>query len=190
MTSGAVPADHLVSWFRDLFPDSPHIAQEIADSINENPLRIDNAFTELLGGYVLHPKDILTVALDVAPGTYKGSVQTLDVPFISMCKHHFLPFLGTIELTYVPGPSILGLGKIVRLVYCRSRRFQLQETLVQQLAEDMVQFGNAAAVFVSALAQHLCICYRGPNTAPTRNRTTYRIGSLLEGSLERGSSAD
>jgi GTP cyclohydrolase I len=172
------PARHIRAWFGELFPEQPEIVEAVDASLRENPHRIDGAYAELLEGYRLDPADILNVALEVDDGSHRGVVRTTDVPFVSFCAHHFLPFFGTIDLTYRPGRYILGLGKIPRLIRCRSRRFQLQEVLVRELAEDLVTFGGARGVQVSARARHLCICYRGPDEPGTANETTYEIGSL------------
>ncbi|MCC3772591.1 GTP cyclohydrolase I [Streptomyces sp. UNOC14_S4] len=174
--TGKAPARHLLAWLGELFPGEPQIMQEIDASIAENHKRIDKAYAELLEGYRGIPKDILKVTLEVDAGSHHGLVRTTDVPFSSFCAHHFLPFFGTVDLTYRPGRYILGLGKIPRLIHCRSRRFQLQELLVRELAEDMVNHGDATYVRVVSRARHMCICYRGPNDASTVNETTYQIG--------------
>jgi GTP cyclohydrolase IA len=169
---------HVVSWLQELLPEHPQAAQSVQQSIHDNPLRIDRAYAELLDGYATDPATVLTYVTDAGPEEFPGTVATSDIPFISFCAHHFLPFIGTVSITYRPGEKILGLGKIPRLVRCRSRRFQLQEFLTKELAEDMMEFGRAAGVRVSATATHLCICYRGPDEAPVRNETTYQLGSV------------
>lgn len=146
--------------------------------MSDAPGRIDAAYAELLGGYGMSPAEILTTAATVGPEGYSGVVEVSAIPFASFCAHHFLPFVGTIDVSYVPGPRILGLGKIPRLVACRSRRFQLQEQLVREVATDMVDFGEVRAVEVTAVAIHVCICYRGPNMASVETRSVYSIGRV------------
>jgi GTP cyclohydrolase I len=65
-----------------------------------------------------------------------------------------------------------------RLVSCRARRFQLQELLVKQIAEDMMEHAKAKGVYVRSAAHHCCVCYRGPDFATVKNVTTYSLGSL------------
>jgi GTP cyclohydrolase I len=172
------PARHVVTWLADLFPETPDVAATVAGSIRANPRRIDGAYADLLDGYRVDPAKVLNVALEVGEGEHRGLVRAFDIQFVSMCGHHFLPFFGTVDITYRPGRYILGLGKLPRLVRCRSRRFQLQEVLVRELAEDLVNFGGALGVSVLSRARHLCICYRGPDDPATVNETTYEIGTL------------
>lgn len=174
----SIPAQHLVTWLTEIFADNPSIANAVRESVDENPQRIDNAYRELLSGYTESPEQILKVTLHVPEGEQAGWVHSDDVPFLSFCAHHFLPFFGTVDLSYRPGPNILGIGKIPRLIACRSRRFQLQELLVKELAEDMVGVGLARGVRVIATARHLCVCYRGPNMPSVTNRTSYTLGDL------------
>ncbi|HXM55542.1 MAG TPA: GTP cyclohydrolase I [Candidatus Dormibacteraeota bacterium] len=170
------PARHVVDWMEELFPDEPHVAAALRESIAERSDRIDRAYREILDGYRIDPARVLTFTREVGPGGYHGCVESREIPFMSICAHHFLPFFGTVDVTYWPGSHIVGLGKIPRLVQCRARRFQIQESLVQEIAHDMIDYGKARGVTVSATAKHLCVCYRGPNVAPVVNRTMYRLG--------------
>lgn len=169
-------SDELLAWVSRVFPDSPQLLDELGRSIADEPARIPNAYRELLGGYAVNPAGILKVAATLQE-QFTGSVVTVNVPFLSMCRHHFLPFFGTVDIYYVPGDVILGLGKIPRLVDCHARRLQLQEFLVRDIAVDLMKFGSTLAVFVKATARHLCICYRGPNMSPVANVTTYALGA-------------
>ena len=121
-------------------------------------------------------------ASDVS-GEGQEFVETLDVPFMSFCAHHFLPFFGTIDVIYIPGALRLGLGKITRLVACRAQRLQVQETLVREIAQDLFEHGQATGAEVVATARHTCICYRGPGATPVTNRTTFTIGDLRRPSV-------
>jgi len=43
-------------------------------------------------------------------------VSVTDIPFYSLCAHHFLPFFGRAHAAYVPGERIVGLGELARVV--------------------------------------------------------------------------
>ena len=162
-----------------LFPNAREPLDDLRRSLEQKPARIDNAFIELLSGYGEDPRSILTTTAEIPEGSeHRGVVLTTDIPFVSMCPHHFLPFFGTVDLVYVPGSKILGLGKIPRLIRGRSRRLQIQEFLVRDLANDLMEFGDARWVSVRSRAKHLCICYRGPDEPATENVTTYSLGEL------------
>ena len=57
-----------------------------------------------------------------------------DLPVVSVCEHHLLPFFGVAHLGYLPGDRLLGLSKFARLVDQLSRRPQVQERLTGQVA--------------------------------------------------------
>ncbi|MFH9969518.1 GTP cyclohydrolase I [Streptomyces mirabilis] len=137
--------------------------------------RIVRAYRELLSGYSIDAATVLKTTCEV-DGDYRGAVRVQDISFSSLCAHHFLPFFGTIEILYVPGPRILGLGKFPRLVSCFARRFQIQEHLVRDIALEVMSSGEARAVRVDSNARHLCMCARGPASQNASTETSYLAG--------------
>src|SRR5687768_5771475 len=59
-------------------------------------LRVARAFRELFAGYYAGAEP----ALRTFPNTegYSAAVTVTDIPFHSLCAHHFLPFYGTARL--------------------------------------------------------------------------------------------
>lgn len=170
----------LAQWLERILPDTP-AASEIVAAMRQNPTRIDTAYVELLDGYLTDPAQLLTRPSANEPNNHTsgtGMVECLDIPFVSVCAHHFLPFFGTVDITYVPGATLPGLGKISRLVRCRSRRLQFQEHLVRELAEDLTTHSGVRAVRAISTATHMCVCNRGPASLGVRHRTSYVIGDL------------
>jgi GTP cyclohydrolase IA len=84
-----------------------------------------------------------------------------DVPFYSLCAHHFLPFFGTAHLAYVPHERLVGLSKLARLVDSYARRPQLQERMTQQIAELIENQLHPSGTMLVIQARHLCIEMRG-----------------------------
>jgi GTP cyclohydrolase I len=140
--------------------------------------RIAGAFRELLGGYAIDTATILKTTRMLGEGERPGLVEVKDIDFHSLCAHHFLPFFGKVELAYVPGDRILGIGKLPRLVVAYARRFQIQEDLVRDVAHAMMEYGRAKGVRVRARAQHLCMCSRGPSSPASVTHTEYALGCL------------
>jgi GTP cyclohydrolase I len=171
------PSRLLVTWLEKLLPGTD-AALTVEQSIRDNPGRIDRGYAELLGGYLIDPADVLARGAVSNEDRGEAEVESLDIPFMSFCAHHFLPFFGTIDIAYRPGALILGLGKISRLVACRSRRLQMQEILVREIAGDVMVHGRARGVRVIARARHTCVCYRGPTTPDVMNRVSYTLGEL------------
>lgn len=140
--------------------------------------RIANAFQELLSGYQIEPKTVLKTTRMLRGDERPGRVEVKDMQFYSLCAHHFLPFFGQVDIAYVPGDRILGLGKLPRLVDAYARRFQIQEDLTREIAHAMMDYGHARGVRVSARGQHLCMCSRGPSNPSSVTHTDYALGVM------------
>jgi GTP cyclohydrolase I len=170
----------LLEWFQSIFPDCPQLTEDLSHTLEDNPGRISRAYRSLFEGYFLEPENIVKVTMEIPKHDFHGLVTSTNIPFMSFCAHHFLPFFGTVDIVYEPGAYIIGIGKMPRLVECRAKRFQLQESLVKSLCEDMMEFAKANGAYVRSTARHICVCYRGPEVHTTVNTTTYSMGSLSE----------
>jgi len=168
----------LVEWLSKSVTDDPRALRWFVEDGSDE--RIARAFKELLAGYEIEPGTILKTTRMLEPGERPGRVEVRDIPFHSICAHHFLPFFGSVDLCYEPGDRILGLGKLPRLVDCLARRFQIQEDLVRQVAHEMMESGHARGVRVRSAAQHLCMCSRGPSSHGALTHTEYALGTLAE----------
>jgi GTP cyclohydrolase I len=138
--------------------------------------RIIKAYKELLSGYTIDTSKILKTTRKVEKGEKPGWVTIRDMNYYSICAHHFLPFFGKISVSYLPGEKILGLGKFPRLVQAYSRRFQIQEDLVKEIAEEVMASGSARGVKVTSEGRHLCMCSRGPSDHTVSTLTEYALG--------------
>ena len=84
-----------------------------------------------------------------------------DIPFYSMCEHHFLPFHGQAHVGYLPDGKIVGLSKLARAVEVFAHRPQVQERLTSQIADCVEEVLGAKGVGVVISAEHLCMTARG-----------------------------
>jgi len=164
-------AQTIASWASHFISD-----QGALRTLHESESRIRRAHRELLAGYDTDPSTVLNEVERVS--NYKGTVVSRDIDFTSICGHHFLPFFGTIDIAYEPGPVITGLGKIPRLVQVLARRLQLQEDLVRDIAVQISESLQAKGVIVIADAIHLCVHSRGPLSPNNRTRCVYALGTL------------
>ena len=137
--------------------------------------RIVKAYRELLSGYDIDPAKLLKETRPVK-GEHSGVVTVRDINYYSICAHHFLPFFGKVNISYVPGAKIIGLGKFPRLVQAYSRRFQIQEDLVKEIAEEIMGSGQAKGVHVTSTGRHMCMCSRGPSDDTVSTDTSYSLG--------------
>jgi len=92
---------------------------------------------------------------------YTAMVMEKDVPFYSMCAHHFVPFYGHAHAAYIPNERIVGLSKIPRIIEFYARRPQLQERLTEQIAGFLAEKLQPQGVMVVVEARHLCVEMRG-----------------------------
>jgi GTP cyclohydrolase I len=92
---------------------------------------------------------------------YTAMVMEKDIPFYSMCAHHFVPFYGHAHVAYIPNERIVGLSKMPRIVEFYACRPQLQERLTEQIAGFMAEKLQPQGVMVVVEARHLCVEMRG-----------------------------
>jgi len=130
------------------------------EGLAETPRRIADMYGELFSGLTEDPRRLLDVGFD--DENHHEMVVVKDIPFASLCEHHFLPFHGSAHIGYIPQGRILGVSKLARLLDVLSRRPQVQERLTSQIADLLCQGGlgaKGAAVVIEA--QHLCMTIRG-----------------------------
>ena len=163
----------LSEWLKKVTADDGAIS-----FVEESEDRIVKAYKELLSGYGQDSSQILNETARVEE--YEGLVIETNINFTSICPHHFLPFFGTVDVAYEPDKIITGLGKIPRLVQVFSRRFNLQEFLVRDIAKEIQSSINAKGVYVRAKGVHLCMCARGPLAQNTQTICSYALGSLKD----------
>lgn len=97
----------------------------------------------------------------------------------SLCEHHLLPFSCDISIGYViHNNKILGLSKFARIAHQCAHRLQIQERLVQQIADEIERITGSANVAVLARGEHLCMTMRGIQTPATMSSSVMR-GAFL-----------
>ena len=92
---------------------------------------------------------------------YTQMVSVIDVPFYSLCPHHFLPFFGRAHVAYLPRERIAGIGELARVVDVYARRPLLQEQLCEAVVECLASELKPAGAMVVLQARHLCMEMRG-----------------------------
>jgi len=155
------------------------------EEIRENtPRRWVWAMNEMLSGTVDHPSSILSKTFPPEDPDV-GIVLVDKLAFTSICAHHLLPFHGMADIAYIPKDKVVGLSKIARLLECRSRRLQMQETLGAQIANDMMEHLEPLGVAVRLVAQHDCMTCRGVRSNG-RMVTSVMRGCFLDEGKARG----
>lgn len=134
------------------------------------PKRLEKMFVnELLIGYTQNPAEILSKTFE---GESNDMVVVKDIPFVSLCAHHWLPFIGKAYVGYIPRKQkdkyvIVGLSKIPRVVHCFAKRFQTQENMTNEIANAIQEYLNPMGCMVITEAKHLCAQIRGVQAQDT-----------------------
>ncbi len=124
----------------------------------ETPARVAEMYRELFTG--LDPGQVPETATFTHDG--RGDLVVVrDLPFHSLCVHHFVPFFGRALIAYLPGERLFGISAAARLLDHYARRPQLQERIGQQIADHVETLVRPRGVAVILEARHLCMEMRG-----------------------------
>jgi GTP cyclohydrolase I len=165
--------------------------REIIEAVGEDPSRqglvatperVARMYAELFEGLREDPKQHLAVGFDVA---HEEMVILKDIPFYSVCEHHFMPFHGIAAVGYLPDGRVVGVSKLARVVEGYARRPQLQERLTGQVADALMEALDPDGVAVVIEAEHLCMTQRGVRKPGSRMVTSATRGSFRKNSVTR-----
>ena len=194
MTTGKSPSDHteyappdkvdrsdehLLAWLTSVLGPDHEAVRCLARTIAEDPTRITRAYRQVLHGYTINPVELLKPVHALDPEQAHGVVLVQRIPFMSICAHHFLPYLGHADVAYEPSDRLLGIGKLPRLVAAFASRLQLQELLGEQIVRNLMDHGKARGAWVEIEALHVCMTHRGPTAGEARTCTVASAGTLV-----------
>jgi GTP cyclohydrolase I len=152
------------------------------DGLRETPDRVARMYAELFEGLHVDPKSYLKVGFEVG---HDEMVILKDIPFYSVCEHHFMPFHGVAAVGYIPDGRVVGLSKLARLVEAFARRPQIQEQLTGQIADTLMEVLEPDGVAVVIEAEHLCMTQRGVKKPGARMVTSATRGIFRTNQVTR-----
>jgi GTP cyclohydrolase I len=152
------------------------------EGLEGTPRRIADMYADIFSGLDMDPRDALVVGFDEG---HHEMVILKDIPFYSMCEHHFLPFFGLAHVGYIPKGRIAGASKVARAVDILAKRPQLQERLTTQIAEAMVEALKPNGVAVVIEAEHMCMTMRGVKKPRSKIVTSAMRGIFRENPATR-----
>ena len=141
----------------------------VEPELSQTPARVADLYAEIFAG--LDPASDPEIATFAHAGGQDEIVIVRDLPFHSLCVHHFIPFFGHAHVAYLPGERIVGISGAARLLDFYARRPQLQERLTVQIADHLERLLAPRGVAVVLEARHLCMEMRGarkPGNVETR----------------------
>jgi len=147
------------------------------EGLVDTPRRIAEAYAELFAGLGQDPRAVLRTSFQES---HKEMVVLKNIPFYSLCEHHFLPFHGQAHVGYVPEGRIVGVSKLARVVDILARRPQMQERLTSQIADTIMEGLSPDGVAVVIEAEHLCLTMRG-----VQKPGTVMVTSAIRGGFRR-----
>jgi GTP cyclohydrolase I len=153
--------------------------RRLGEEVLENtPQRVARMYQEFFAHIDADPADVLRVTFRE---DYNEMVAVRDVPFFSICEHHFLPFVGTADIVYIPKQGrIVGASKLARALDIAASRPQLQERLTSQVADALMARLDPFGTLVRLRATHLCMTLRG-----VRKPDAVLVTSALRGIFHR-----
>lgn len=152
----------------------------------DTPRRFLRAIFDATEGYDGDPKLLTAFPTECRGGANCELAQVVEgpIPFVGVCEHHVLPFVGRAWVGYVAHDQIIGISKLTRLVRVLTRRFGVQERMTHEIADSLEAMVNAHGTAVILEARHLCTQMRGvrehePMTRTTAYRGTYAADPSL-----------
>ncbi len=152
------------------------------EGLADTPRRVSEMYAELFMGLGKDPSEELKVAYELG---HREMVILKDIPFYSICEHHLLPFYGVVHIGSIPNKEgrVVGISKLARVVEVVSRRPQIQERMVSEIADAIVSGLKPDGVAVVIQAEHLCMMMRG-----IKKPGSSVITSAIRGSFRRAAS--
>lgn len=147
------------------------------DDVAATPGRVARALREMTAGYGEDPAVHLATTFQVPSD---GMVIVRDVPFVSLCAHHLLPFEGTAAIAYLPAPGapVVGLSKLSRVLDVYARRLQTQEQIGVQVTTALDAYLETAGSACVLEATHSCMAHRGVRKPGARMVTSSLTGAF------------
>ncbi|MDD2252068.1 MAG: GTP cyclohydrolase I, partial [Dehalococcoidales bacterium] len=98
------------------------------EGLADTPRRLADLYEELFNGMNQDPAEVLKVGYEIG---HREMIILKDIPFYSMCEHHFLPFYGVVHIGYIPDIEgrVVGISKLARVVEIIAKRPQIQERM-------------------------------------------------------------
>lgn len=129
-------------------------------NLKDTPARITRMYCrEFFAG--VDDKNIPKITVFPNTEKYDQIILLDNIPFVSMCSHHFLPFRGVAWFLYIPDQHLIGASKANRIINHFAARPQLQEKLTQEVVNFFVDIVEPLGAMLVMRAEHACMSCRG-----------------------------
>ena len=155
------------------------------EGLLDTPRRVVASYDEFFGGYKQTASEALSRLFEEVEG-YDDLIIVRDIPFVSHCEHHMVPFMGRAQIGYYPTvDGVVGLSKLARLVDIFAKRLQTQEALTAQIVDALELNLQPRGCAVMIEAEHLCMSLRGVRKQGTSTVTTRFSGCFKDEPTEQ-----
>jgi GTP cyclohydrolase I len=148
--------------------------------LERTPSRVADAYAEFFDGIGRDAAAELGAPVPLEEGRRAETVLMRDIEFRSVCEHHLLPFVGVAHVAYLPGDTVVGLGRIPKVIETLAARPQIQERLTEQIADTLERGADARGVLVVLDAAHTCVTTRGARQTGSTTVTVAARGAYTD----------
>lgn len=164
---------------------------EVTDSNANTPLRVAKMYCNELfknrnNNNIEELNSRMKLFKNNSPTSNNHPVTVRGIEFSSTCEHHWLPFMGVAEVSYIPSDTIIGLSKIPRVVKYFSQKPQLQENLTNEIGEYLFNLLNPKWIRVTLIATHTCVMCRGAESNCETETVYEKWGNYIKPVYEDG----
>jgi GTP cyclohydrolase I len=161
----------------DLLKALGHDPDAVPELAQTPALVVEALEQDWLCGYAVNIPSLFAGALGNASKT-TAVVVVSGIATGSLCPHHLLPAEGTATVAYWPGPTLMGLGTVARLVDAYARRLTLQEQIGQNVVAALMQHGSVRGAYCRLELRHACLRLRGPKQGGAIVTSTHTAGEF------------
>lgn len=154
------------------------------EGLIDTPERVIKSYDEIYAGYKQNPHDVID-SIFFEKANFHDFVILKDIKFSSICEHHMLPIIGTVDIAYIPDDSIVGISKLARVVEVTSKKLQIQEKMTVEIAETIQNKLKPLGVAVKVSAIHNCMSIRGVKQDGSLMETMHFTGVFLTNQKHR-----
>lgn len=147
-------------------------------NFKETPARVAKSYAEIFSGVAKTQEQIIKILKTAFPCDYGGMVVQCGIKAFSMCPHHLLPVVYTVDVGYIPslGGGVLGLSKLARIVTVLAKRPVMQEQFTHEITSALSSLAGVKGAAVRVCGIHYCMVMRGASQTESTTKTSDLTG--------------
>lgn len=131
------------------------------ESRRNTPARVSRMMLELICGKEQALSEVREALSKVFEAKTPEMISYDDMRMVSLCPHHLAVVSYNASIAYIPNNTVVGASKFTRVARALARRPVLQETLTNDIADEIVKALNPKGVGVLLRGSHSCMTARG-----------------------------